>query len=215
MSSTLTTPPVAELLDTLYADAATNDPLVRQTVPDGAHGPSFYHAMRHAYMPVSREFGNLLYILARSSKARTIVEFGTSFGLSTIFLAAAIRDNGAGRVITTEYSPEKAARARANLAAAGLDTFVDFRIGDARESLAPAPRGIDMIFLDGPKDLYLDVLKILEPNLRSQGIVTADNTDHDGMKPFLDHLRHPQNGYTSSAVFTGDGRRGHEVTIKT
>jgi len=215
MTPTILTPTVARLLDTLYADAAANDPRHHQAAKySGAAGPGFYHAMRHAYMPVSREFGNLLYILTRTARARMIVEFGTSFGISTIFLAAAARDNGAGTVITTEFNFEKAERARRNLAAAGLEKYVEFRVGDARETLTPAPRDIDLIFLDGPKDLYLDVLKILESSLRPQGIVASDNTDHDDLKPFLDHVRDARSGYTSSALLTGDGSRGHEVSIR-
>lgn len=73
-----------------------------------------------AVVAVSRETGTLLYMLARSVAARSMVEFGTSFGISTLHLAAALRDNGGGRRITTEFEPGKVARARANLAAGGL-----------------------------------------------------------------------------------------------
>jgi len=139
-------------------------------------------------MPVGPGFGHLLYSLARSVKAKTVVEFGTSFGISTIFLASAIRDNGDGKVITTEFDPEKAERAKRNLTAAGLDEWVEFRVGDALETLSNPPREIDMIFLDGTKQLYLDVLKLLEPHLRSLGIIASDNTDHDSMEAFLDYV---------------------------
>jgi len=64
--------------------------------------------------------GALLYMLARGNGARGIVEFGTSFGLSTIHLAAALRDNGGGKLIGTEFEPNKLVNARANLEAAGL-----------------------------------------------------------------------------------------------
>ena len=66
-----------------------------------------YGRLKHLPLPVSRETGALLYMLARSSNARTIVEFGTSFGISTLHLAAALQDNGGGRLITTEFEPPK------------------------------------------------------------------------------------------------------------
>ncbi|HEY5706985.1 MAG TPA: class I SAM-dependent methyltransferase [Terrimicrobiaceae bacterium] len=220
MKSWITTPKVTELLDALYADAATNDPLVHKEVQESGasseRGTGFYKDMRKAYMAVGPEFGHLLYSLARSAKAKTVVEFGTSFGISTIFLASAIRDNGDGKVITTEFDPEKAERAKRNLTAAGLDEWVEFCVGDALETLSNPPREIDMIFLDGAKQLYLDVLKLLEPHLRSLGIIASDNTDHDGMEAFLEYVRNPGNGYTSSAILTagGHGCRGHEITIR-
>lgn len=212
----MTNPRVTELLGALYSDAAQTDPLVFEAAKNTGGGEAdFYRAARNAYMPVNREFGNLLYSLARSAKAKTVVEFGTSFGISTIFLAAAVRDNGEGRVITTEFAPEKAGRAKKNLTDAGLVECVEFRIGDALQTLSDSPREIDMIFLDGAKGLYLDVLKLLEPHLRSGGIVASDNTDHDGMEAFLDHIRNPDNGYTSSAILTGGERsRGHEITVR-
>lgn len=218
MSSTLTTPRVTQLLNELYADAATNDPLQRQAAENaGDTEADFYRAMNKAYMAVSREFGNLIYSVARTARAQTIVEFGTSFGISTIFLASALRDNGGGKVITTEFDPEKAARAKKNLTAAGLEDLVEFRVGDALATLrADLPREIDLIFLDGAKGLYLNVLKLLEPQLRSGGIVASDNTDHDGMETFLAYLRETDNGYTSSALLTAatHGAKGHEVSLR-
>jgi predicted O-methyltransferase YrrM len=182
MKSSLHDPQVTEVLDALYAEAAKSDALRRSTIQGsdaaGKTEADFYKAARKSYMAVGRDFGNLLYSLARSTKAKTVVEFGTSFGISTIFLASAIRDNGSGKVITTEFEPEKAAQAKRNLAAAGLEQWVEFRVGDALETLSDPPREIDMIFLDGAKTLYFGVLKLLEPQLRSGGIVASDNTDH-------------------------------------
>ena len=219
MAPSITSPQVQTLLDTLYADAATNDPAVRQAALAARMTQhtemEFFTAMRLAYLPVSRQFGNLLYALARGARARTIVEFGTSFGLSTIFLAAALRDNGEGTVITTEFEPGKAERARANLAAAGLDQYVEIRLGDARETLrTELPQGIDLLLLDGAKGMYLEVLKLVEPGIRPGGIVASDNTDHDGLGPFLAHVRGA--GYLSSAILTAGRQRGmgHEVSIR-
>ena len=76
----------------------------------------------------------------------------------------------------------------------------------------PAKRCLifDLIFLDGAKELYLDVLK-----LRAGGIVASDNTDHDGVEPFPAHVRHPSSGYISSAIFTnGPSGKAHEISIR-
>ena len=168
MKSSLNDPQVTEILDALYADAAKSDALPRNTVRGsdaaGKTEADFYKAARKSYMAVGRDFGNLLYSLARSSKAKTVVEFGTSFGISTIFLASAIRDNGSGKVITTEFEPEKAEQAKRNLAAAGLEQWVEFRVGDALKTLSDPPRAIDMIFLDGAKSLYFGVLNFWSHN---------------------------------------------------
>jgi predicted O-methyltransferase YrrM len=219
MKSSLNDPQVTELLDALYADAARSDTqtrnMVRSSGAAGKNEADFYKAARKSYMAVGRDFGNLLYNLARSTKAKTVVEFGTSFGISTIFLASAIRDNGSGKVTTTEFEPEKAEQAKRNLAAAGLEQWVEFRVGDALETLSDPPREIDMIFLDGAKSLYLGVLKLLEPQLRSGGIVASDNTDHDGVAAFLDYIRDFRNGYTSAAILTsGERGKAHEITLR-
>jgi predicted O-methyltransferase YrrM len=215
MKSWINTPRVTGLLESLYADAAANAHRPPGTQPPPAGSREFFHRMRKAYMAIGPEFGRLLYSQARVARARTIVEFGTSFGISTIYLAAALRDNGGGRVVTTEYEEEKAARAQKNLAAAGLSDYVEFRVGDALQTLANFPHEIDMIFLDGAKELYLDVLQLLEGRLRAGGVVASDNADHDGLEAFLDYLRNPDNGYTSAAIFT-EGRLGkaHEISVR-
>ncbi len=120
-------------------------------------------------------------------------------------------------MITTELEPEKSERAKKNLAAAGLEEWVEFRVGDARETLrADLPREIDLIFIDGPKGLYLDVLKLLEPRLRPGALVASDNTGNPELVLFLEYIREPANGYTSSAILTPEQKnsRGHEITIR-
>jgi predicted O-methyltransferase YrrM len=222
MKPWITSPKVIRVLDSLYADAAKNDPHIRQAARRArtrSESETAYYsrALRNAYIPVGPHFGNLLYALARSSGAKTIVEFGTSFGISTIFLASAVRDNGTGKVITAEFVPEKAERARKNLTAAGLEKWVEIRIGDALDTLKSGfPRKIDMVFLDGAKGLYAGVLQLLEPNLKSGAIVASDNTDQDNLREFLRYIRFPRNGYTSSSVLTEykNKRTGHEISIR-
>jgi predicted O-methyltransferase YrrM len=134
--------------------------------------------MKDFHLAVSRETATLLYMLARAAKACSIVEFGTSFGISTLHLAAALRDNGGGRLISTEFETSKIARAQANIAVAGLADLVEIRAGDALETLATdLPDHIDLVLLDGAKSLYPKVIALLEPQLRQGALIVADNAD--------------------------------------
>jgi len=107
------------------------------------------------------------------------VEFGTSFGISTLHLAAAVRDNGGGRVISSEFEPSKVRRAREHITESGLIDLVEIREGDALRTLSQdLPDKIDLVLLDGAKSLYADVLDLLESRLRPGSLVVADNTDY-------------------------------------
>ena len=157
-----------------------------------------YGRLKHAPLAVSPETGRLLYMLARSSGARAIVEFGTSFGISTLHLAAALRDNGGGRLITSEFEPSKAARARDNLAAGGVIDLVEIREGDALTTLkSDLPDTIDLVLLDGAKALYPEILDLLEERLRPGAIIVADNADDS--PDYLARVRNPGSGYMSTA----------------
>lgn len=156
----------------------------------------FYGRLKDMPLAVSRETGRLLYMLARGCRARTVVEFGTSFGLSTLHLAAALRDNGGGRLITSEFEPSKVARAMANLAAGGLIDLVEFREGDALKTLAfDLPESVDLLLLDGAKALYPEILDRVESRLRPGAFVVADNADHS--PDYLARVRDPARGYLS------------------
>jgi len=205
---TLTTAPVAPLLERLFADAESiNVPAMAAfaalPVAQRAHILSskteyreIYAQLKDAAIPVSRETGLLLYMLARSAKARTIVEFGTSFGISTLHLAAALRDNGGGQLITTEFEPSKAQRARDNLAAGGLLDLVEIREGDALETLrSNLPEQIDLLLLDGAKGLYADVLALVEDRLRPGALIIADNADY--CAEYVAKVRDTEGGYLS------------------
>src|SRR5262249_3286765 len=128
-------------------------------MPDNADYHFLYGHLKEFYLAVSRETATLLYMLARSCRATSIIEFGTSFGVSTLHLAAALRDNGGGRLIGTEFEPAKVEQARANVTAAGLSELVEIRAGDALETLArDLPERIDLVLLDGAKGLYPRIL---------------------------------------------------------
>jgi predicted O-methyltransferase YrrM len=211
--TTLTSKPVASLLDRLFEEAdgapttlavfndMSKEELARLRVSKTEY-LDLYGRLKDAPLPVSRETGLLLYMLARGSNARNIVEFGMSFGISTLHLAAALRDNGGGRLVTTEFEPSKITRARANLTAGGLDDLVEIREGDALQTLkAGLPDAIDLVLLDGAKALYPEILALLERRLRPGAYVVADNAD---MSPeYLAHVRSPENGYLSTP-FAGD-----------
>jgi predicted O-methyltransferase YrrM len=196
--STLTTTPVAPLLDRLFTEADASDREVRAQLgglPAAERDPADYrrlygHARGH-FLAVSRETGRLLYLLARAARARHIVEFGTSFGLSTVHLAAALRDNGGGRLVGSEFEPSKAVRAREHLDAAGLLDLVEVREGDAIESLSrDLPSPIDLVLLDGAKVLYPRMLALLEPHLAPGALVIADNAEQS--PDYLARVRDPR-----------------------
>lgn len=159
------------------------------------------------YVSLSPKQGRLAYQVARSIGARTVVEFGTSFAISTLHLAAAVRDNGGGRVIGTEMVAAKAARARANLEAAGLLGQVEIREGDARETLRETPQPIDLLLLDGAKGLYLEILRLLAPRLRQGSVILADNIFlfRRALSPYVAHVQDRRNGYSSVTLFLGSG----------
>lgn len=163
------------------------------------------------FLAVSPAFGRFLYLMARARKAATIVEFGTSMGVSTIYLAAALRDNGGGRLIGTELEPDKACCARANLAAAGLADLAEIRAGDAHATLQDVCGPIDMVLLDGAYPLYLAILRLLEPHLAPGAVILAENP-HD--PDYLDYVRNPANGYQSHAAAI-DAGSATELTVWT
>lgn len=173
----------------------------------------FYHGYADNFLNVTPEYGRFLYQCARTRKATRIVEFGSSMGVSTIYLATALRDMGGGRLIGTELEASKAVRALANLEAAGLADLVDIRVGDARETLADVGSEIDLVLLDGAFSLYLPVLKLLEPHLKSGTPILAENAfDHDN--EYLAYVRNPANGYLSQSIPVSAGR-GNEFTVVT
>lgn len=207
--TTLTNSPLKPLLDRLFDEADASWAQTEAAVADLSDDArarlmrsktdyrDLYGRLKNAPLPISRETGTLLYMLARSSRARTIVEFGTSFGISTLHLAAALKDNGGGRLITTEFEPSKVARARDNLTAGGLVDLVEIREGDAMQTLGvDLPDTIDLLLLDGAKALYPDILSLVESRLRPGALIVADNADDS--PDYLARVRAPTGGYMST-----------------
>ena len=206
--TSLTTAPIAPLLTRLFAESDAGATAVRTAFSDMSDADraalmgsktdylDLYTRMKDMPLPVSRETGALLYMLVRATGARSIVEFGTSFAISTLHLAAALRDNGGGRLITSEFEPSKIARARENLDAGSVLDLVDLREGDALDTLSrDLPDQIDLVLLDGAKALYGDILDRLESRLRIGALLVADNAD---MCPaYIARVRAPGGGYQS------------------
>src|ERR1700684_768460 len=156
-------------------------------------------------MPVSPGTGKLLYALVRACRPETVVEFGTSFGISTIHLAAAVTDNGTGRVVTTERSDRRATAAAKNLEQAGLAGVVTILQGDALETLAGVAGPVGLVLLDGWKELYLPVLRLLQPRLTPGALVIADDTSYESAAGYLAHVRDPGSGFVSVDFPVDDG----------
>ncbi len=163
--------------------------------------------IKDLFVALSPKQGTLAYMIARSIGARRIVEFGTSFGISTTYLSAAVRDNGGGTVIGSELQPTKLARARAHLEEAGLSDIAEIRAGDARETLADPGGPVDLVLLDGAKQLYLDILRMLAPRLHTGSVVLADNIlmFRKALRPYVDYVQDPAHGFRSVTLFLGSG----------
>jgi predicted O-methyltransferase YrrM len=205
MPSTLHTPTVRAVLDRLFA-AADHDAGARpQNIPNSATAQQRADTLEAIYMPISARGGDLLYALIRASRPETVVEFGTSYGISTLYLSAAVADNGTGHVYSTEMSKTKIAAAQSNLDEAGLGAHVTILPGDAMETLTGVPGPIGLVLLDGWKDLCLPVLRLLEPRLSAGALVVADDTTFTTMADYLAYVRDPANGYVTVDFPVEDG----------
>lgn len=209
--------------NTIPTTSPLRDPRVRQVIDrlhagrsrppcDGrphGHAPEDFAEYGFSIHP---EQGDLIYLLCRAMKATRVVDFATSVGMSALYFAAAMRDNGGGLVIGSELVPQKVQVARGNLAEAGLDGFVQIRQGDARDTLADLGGPVDFILIDGwpggeGKSLARQVIELTAPQLRSGGYVLNDNAEPD----FLEFIRDPANGFISTTLPI---KRGTELAVK-
>jgi len=212
MTNSLLLPEVQEVLERLHALADARDEAILQeahgndAVWNAATSEQKAAMMSDALLPVDRDAGRFIYALARSISAKRIVEFGTSFGVSTIYFAAAVKDNGGGMVIGSELESSKVGKAKQHLAEAGLSEFAEIRAGDALQTLRDVGN-VDLLFLDGWKSMYLDVLKLMMPSLRQGAVVLADDVTlfPDDVASYLDFVRDPANGFVTVTLPLGDG----------
>lgn len=184
--NSLTDPKIAGVLRRLH-EAAGGDREKFASLARPAEGfqPS---DLKDVYIAVSASQGRLLYALARATSATNIVEFGTSFGISAVYLGAAARDNG-GTMVTTEIEPAKIEAATANIREAGLDEVVQVLGGNVLETLADHAGPIDFVFLDGWNDLYIELIHMLGPRLKPGALIAVDNANFDGAQEFLGRMR--------------------------
>jgi predicted O-methyltransferase YrrM len=204
------------LLCNLHTEAAKQEePLKRQMAPflqecqQGKTLPrdQIERLMDDKYIALDPAQGVFCYLLARAIGARRIVEFGTSFGVSTIYLGMAVRDNGGGVVIGTEKIAEKAKQACENISKAGLSDFVDIRVGNALETLKDIHGSIDFFLNDGFPSYALPVLKLVAPYMRIGSIVITDNVGllKADYREYLEYLRNPINGFQSVLMGLNEG----------
>ncbi|ABD89039.1 O-methyltransferase [Rhodopseudomonas palustris] len=207
--NSLLDPKVRTVIDRVWAmQAELNPPTVAKLMADMAQRetPYTHREIVEIFVPGSfscpPETGRSLYALVRAIRPKVVVEFGTAHGFSTLHIAAALRDNGEGRIYGSEMHAPKAKAARDHLAEAGLGDWAEVLEGDASESLA-AVSNVDLLYLDGWVDHYLDVLQAVERNFRPGAFIQADDVGLDwsktreGTKAYLAYVGDPGNGYSS------------------
>jgi predicted O-methyltransferase YrrM len=159
-------------------------------------------------LPVGRAAATLINLIIRGAEARRILEVGSSYGYSTTWLAQAARAVG-GQVLSLELRAAKTEYARAQLKRAGLEEYVQFRVGDALASLAQLEGPFDFVLLDLWKDLYVPVFDLLHPKLAPGAIIVADNMlNPPGARPHAEAYRQrvrAASGMTSVLLAVGNG----------
>ena len=219
--------PIDELLDRLYAQSAgQSEELMsyfsaRAQAGDidwNAFDERTNHFLSDKLVALDRNKAEFCYQVCRALRAKRVVEAGTSFGVSTLFLAAAIRDNarvdgGKGIVIATEYESQKAEAARANFAEAGLSQFIELREGDLRETLVDVAGPIDFMLIDIWTPMARPALELVAPRLREGAVVIADNTEQfrEQYGDYFEFVNDPSNKLrTMTLPFEG----GLEFTVR-
>lgn len=208
MTSTLHDASVESVLERLRSEGQQHDADAKRRLTESRHRDgSPAGVMERAEMcaqapiAVSDEVGQLLYMFTRARAPRLAVEFGCSLGTSAIYLAAALADNGHGRLITSEIHPGKAHAATVNLAQAGLAHLVEVRVGDALRTLGLLGEPVDLLVLDGWNELYLPVLDLIEPQLAAGAMVLADlSADDPDLALYLARVTNPDGEWASLTI---------------
>ena len=186
--------------------------------PHGDDAARIKNFLSDKLVALDRDKAEFCHQLCRASNARGIVEVGTSYGVSTLYLAAALRDNiraagGKGSVVGTEYEPEKAKAARKHFAEAGLSDFIDLREGDLRETLKQIDGPVDFMLIDIWIPMARPALELVAPHLRPGAIVVCDNTEQyrTAYADYFAFLGDPANGFrTMTLPFDG----GLEMSVR-
>jgi len=197
-------PTVRSVISMLFKDAKLDPIRAAKGMAKTIFRPIEPKDLENVYLPVSQEQGDFFYKTIIENDLKSIVEFGTSFGISTLFLAAAAKQTG-GKVITTELLSNKAQTAQKNFEKAGLENFIELREGDAIQTLKELNQPIDFLMLDGWKNLYLPLFKQLEPLFHKGTIVYADNVDMTDTQPFLEYVYSQKEVYKTQRIHQGKG----------
>jgi predicted O-methyltransferase YrrM len=220
--SILNDPNLEVLLDALHAQSAGQDDAInsyfRRRIQEGtlswegmdAETTTFF---RDKMVALEKEKAEYCYTLCRALRARRIVECGTSHGVSTLYLAAAIRDNGGGQVIATEWEADKAKIARRNFEAGGLTQYIDLREGDLAETLKKIDGPVDFMLLDIWTEAVMPAILNVTPHLHPGSVIVADNTTSSrrGYEAYFAHIADPANRLITMTVpFPG----GLELTVR-
>lgn len=222
MTTVLDDPKLEAFLDGLHERSLSELPAIagylrERAQRDGSGLPTAFDRDMHRFfadkmVALEKDKCQLCYLLCRSLGARRVVEAGTSFGVSTLYLAAAVRDNGGGTVIGTEYEPEKIAAARDHFRSAGLEDYIELLQGDLRETLRHVEGPIDFMLAD-IWEVARPALERIAPKLRRGSVVMTDaTTDHrDHYGDYFAFLHDPQHGFrTMTLPFTS----GFELSVK-
>jgi predicted O-methyltransferase YrrM len=202
----------AEEISTYFAMRA------RETRPITPDDPDKKRFMSDKLVALDREKAYFCYQLCRAIDARRVVEIGTSYGVSTLYLAAALRDNGRDEggtrvVIGTEYEPLKAGRALEHLRSAGLSEYVDLRVGDLRETLAGLKGPLDFVLVDIWTPMARPAIEVVAPHLRTGAIVVCDNTD-TYQEEYSDYFTFINDKTNRFSTMTLPFRGGLELTVR-
>ncbi|WP_299889897.1 O-methyltransferase [uncultured Lacinutrix sp.] len=200
--STLYINRVSQKLDVLHSDAKNDFMRMGKGIIKSMFRPMQPDDFKDAYLPISREQGKEISKIIIENNFKNVVEFGTSFGISTIYLADAVRTTD-GKVITTELLESKAIKAKQNIDDVGLSDYVEIRIGDAMETLKTLSKPIDFLFLDGWKNLYLPLFQLLEPLFNKGTLIYADNMDMSDTHNYASYLLSKKNEYNTQSIQNG------------
>ena len=185
----------------LYNDAKNDKTRIIKGLVKSIIRPMQPEDFKHAYLSITEEQGLFLVDLIKKNKLKNIVEFGTSFGISTLFLAQGALETK-GRIITTELIASKAEKAMENFKKAEVSNIIDVRIGDAMQTLQNHKEPIDLLFLDGWKDLYQPLFNMLESNFHTNTIIYVDNANMSESRAFLKEVGE-NDKYTLESIFDG------------
>ena len=185
----------------LYNDAKNDKTRIIKGLVKSIIRPMQPEDFKHAYLSITEEQGLFLVELIKKNKFKNIVEFGTSFGISTLFLAQGALETK-GRIITTELIASKAEKAMENFKKAEVSNIIDVRIGDAMQTLQNHKAPIDLLFLDGWKDLYQPLFNMLESNFHTNTIIYVDNANMTESRAFLKEVGE-NDKYTLESIFDG------------